>query len=105
MAQFDLHANPAATSQHRIQFLLEVQSDLLDRLSTTVVVPLYDPGAVNVPPIRHLMPVFEVNGQSVVMVTPELAGVSRKSLPAAIGDLRGRGDAIMAALNMLLTGV
>lgn len=105
MAQFDLHANPDATSNHRIPFLLDVQSDLLDLLSTTVVVPLYDPGAVNVPPIRRLMPVFEVNGQSVIMATPELAGVSRKRLPPTMGDLRRQREVIMAALDTLLTGV
>jgi toxin CcdB len=78
MARLDVYRNPETAQTRRIPFLLEVQSDLLAALNTTIVVPLYDPSAVNAPPIRGLRPTFEMEGQPVVMVTADLAGAARK---------------------------
>ena len=40
MAQFDVYLNPNAATRKIIPYLLDVQADLLDTLSTRVVVPL-----------------------------------------------------------------
>ncbi|QSA97044.1 CcdB family protein [Methylococcus sp. EFPC2] len=104
MAQFDVYPNPHAGQKHIIPFLLDVQSDLLGALNTTVVVPFYDPAAVSISPIRGLMPVFEVQGQSYVMVSTELAGVPRKRLPPGVANLGVHRSIIMAALDIILTG-
>jgi toxin CcdB len=105
MAQFDVYANPIAASTARIPFLLELQNDLLGGLTTTVVVPLYDAGAITGPAIRDLTPVLEVDQRSVVMMTPELAGLDRKRLARPIGDLRHCRSEIIAALDILFTGI
>jgi hypothetical protein len=39
------------------------------------------------------------------MMTPELAGLDRKRLARPIGDLRHRRSEIIAALDILFTGV
>ncbi len=62
MARFDVHA---MTGQ-RSFFLLDVQADLLDRLDTRVVVPLF-PEKEAPPPIATLNPVFDIQGQRHVM--------------------------------------
>jgi toxin CcdB len=51
------------------------------------------------------MPVFRVAGRAVVMATPELAGVPRKALGPVVGDLGGERAAILAALDLLVTGI
>jgi toxin CcdB len=38
--QFDVYRNPDASTRSRFPYLLDIQSDLLDSLSTRVVVPL-----------------------------------------------------------------
>lgn len=105
MAQFDVHPNPDLRSSRRLPYLLDIQSDLLQILKTTVVIPLYDPAKIDVPPIRGLTPVLEINGLPVVMLTPELAGIHRRQLPPKIGDLRQERETILAALDIVLTGV
>jgi len=105
MAQFDVYRNPETAQSRRIPFLLDVQSALLAALNTTIIVPLYDPAAVNAPPIHGLMPTFEIEGQPVVMMAPELAGVPRKKLPQKTSNLTEQRDVIIAALGLVLTGV
>ena len=60
MARFDVYENPNPETNKEIPYLLDVQSDLLDSLSTRVVVPLVD-GASAGKPIKYLTPEFEVN--------------------------------------------
>jgi toxin CcdB len=83
--------------------LLDVQSDLLDALAT--VVPLCKPEVLKGKLAERLNPVFEVEGRKMVLLTPELAGVSRKALGEQIAKLANRRDSIIAALNLVITGI
>jgi len=105
MAQFDVHANRDAESRKRFPFLLDVQSDLLSVLSTRVVVPLADRAAVAVPPAERLMPAFEVGGHRVVMLTPQIAGVPKAALGEPVASFAHLRHEIVAALDVLASGV
>lgn len=105
MAQFDVYRNVNPVSRTLIPYLLDVQSDLLDPLATRVVVPLCKPEVLKGRLAERLNPVFEVEGCKVVMLTPELAGVSRKILGDKIDNLSGKRSAIIAALDLLITGI
>jgi toxin CcdB len=104
MAQFDVYSNPSGETSEEIPYLLDVQSDLLDPLSTRVVVPLVRVVSAGVA-AKTLMPQFEVNGVEVVMSTPELAGMLRSGLGRRVGSLASRRSEILAALDVLFTGV
>jgi toxin CcdB len=54
---------------------------------------------------ERLNPVFEVEGRKMILLTPELAGVSRKALGEPIANLAHRRDAIIAALDLVITGI
>ena len=103
MPQFDVYRNPDASSSARFPFLLDIQSDLLESLATRVVVPLAT--AEDSTPMARLMPVFEVGDQRLVMRTAERAGVPRKAIGARVGSLAGRRHEIVAALDVLISGV
>ena len=105
MAQFDVYRNANPTSRTHIPYLLDVQSDLLDPLATLVVVPLCKPEVLKGRLAERLNPVFEVEGGTVIMLTPELAGVSRKILGDKIDNLAGERSAIVAALDLLISGI
>lgn len=105
MAQFDVYRNVNPASRTRIPYLLDVQSDLLDPLATRVVVPLCKPEVLKGRLAERLNPVFEVEGRKVIMLTPELAGVSRKMLGDKIDNLSGERIAIIAALDLLIAGI
>jgi toxin CcdB len=105
MAQFDVYRNPNPASRSGFPYLLDVQSGLLEPLATRVVVPLCKPGVLRGKVAERLNPVFEVEGRKVVMLTPELAGVPSKSVGERVGSLASERAAIIAALDMIFTGI
>jgi len=105
MAQLEVFANPDKGSRRRIPYLLDVQHDLLDGLTTRVVVPLAKPDVLAGHAIDRLTPTVEVGGQKLVMLTPELAGVPKTALGKRVGELERFRAEIIGALDMLLTGV
>ena len=104
MAQFDVHRNCNAHTRELYPFLLDLQTDLLERLATRVVAPLAAADGVG-PPIRLLNPVFEVDGVAVVLSTQELAGVHRDVLGDVVTSLAEHRAEIIAALDLLFTGI
>jgi len=105
MAQFDVYRNAHPATRARVPYLLDVQSDLLETLATRVVVPLCRPEVLRGKVAERLNPVFEVESRKMVLLTPELAGVSRKALGEQIANLANRRDSIIAALDLVITGI
>ncbi|MBE7421003.1 MAG: Toxin CcdB [Rhodocyclaceae bacterium] len=105
MAQFAVHRNPNPQSKARVPFLLDVQSDLLADLGTRVVVPLCPASAMKGKLVKTLMPTFQIDGKAYAMLTPQLAGIERKQMGAEVADLSARRAEIIAALDLLLTGI
>lgn len=104
MAQFDVYLNPGADAHHAIPYLLDVQADLLDGLATRVVVPLIAAEEMTAA-ARQLNPQFRIREVAVVMSTAELAGISVRSLGEKVASLKDRRDEIIAALDLLFTGI
>lgn len=105
MAQFSVHRNPNRATRSKIPLLLDVQHELLEDLGTRVVIPLYKPAAIKRGIIERLTPRVDVEGASYIAVTPELAGIPRKALGARVADLAHRRNDIIAALDLLITGI
>ncbi|AZO52584.1 MULTISPECIES: CcdB family protein [unclassified Mesorhizobium] len=84
-------------------YLLDVQSDLLDNFRTRVVVPLL-PVATVPPPMRKLHPIFDINGRKLVMATHLIATVPASELGESRLNLTKHHDEIAAALDMLFQG-
>lgn len=104
MAQFDVYANTNPGTCKGIPYLLDVQDDLLDTLATRVVVPLVLAEEMGLA-ARHLNPQFKIKGAAVVMSTAELAGVSISLLGDKVASLKNKRDEIIAALDILFTGI
>ena len=105
MAQFTVHENKNPDTRSFVPLLLDVQTDLLRDLETRVVVPLRPVSALRGKTLRTLTPVFEVEGEAFVMLTPELAGIPRSELGPPVAQLRHLRTEILAALDFLVTGV
>lgn len=105
MPQFRVYRNPNASTRDRFPFLLDVQSDLVSALTTRVVVPLGPAAAMEGGPIRTLTPVFDIEGTACAMHTPQLAGISARQLGTEMADLADHRAAILAALDLLFTGI
>lgn len=102
--QFTVFHNANPHTRAAVPFLLNVQSDLIEKAATCVVVPLI-PIARAAMPASRLMPVFELDGGRVVMDTLQLAGISRKALGAPVADLSPERATILGALDLLISGI
>lgn len=105
MPQFAVHRNPNPATKGTVPLLLDIQSDLIDRLQTRVVVPLFPVAAMKGKILKTLMPRFEIEGKQYVMVTPQLAGIAQKQMGAQVADLASHRNEIIAALDLLITGI
>jgi len=98
MARYDVFAGRVEGN-----YLLDVQSDLLDNFKTRVVVPLL-PVATVPPPMRKLHPIFEISGRKLVMATHLIATVPASELGESRLNLAKHHDDIVAALDLLFQG-
>lgn len=105
MAQYGVHRNPNPQTKALMPYLLDVQSDLLADIGTRVVVPLCPASAMKGKLVKTLMPVFQIDNKSYVMLTPQLAGIERKRIGPEVVNFSGNRNQIIAALDLLLTGI
>ena len=102
--QFTVYRNADNATCKVVPFLLDIQSDLIEKFQTCVVVPLISPARAGTP-LTRLMPLLEVDGESWVMDTPQLAGVPRRTLGQPVAELSSQRSTIMMALDMLISGI
>jgi toxin CcdB len=100
MARYDVYANPVVAERKQIPYLLDVQNDYIDTLSTRVVVPLWRETAFG-PRARNLNPVFTVATDTVVLDTAALAAVPGGELRKKVVSLREARSVIQEALDTL----
>ncbi|WP_445766433.1 CcdB family protein [Rheinheimera sp.] len=97
MARFDVYKTNQAG------YLLDVQTDLLAGLNTRVVVPLLP--ANNAPkPAKRLNPVFDIDGQQLLMATQYMAAIPATELKQVIISLADHHHEVSEALDMLFVG-
>ncbi len=102
MAQFDLFANPRSKTY---PYLLDVQADLLRDLASRVVVPLAPLSKLRGKPLARLNPLVSIAGRDHAALFQELAAIPRKMLRSPVGNLQSRRAELVAALDLLFTGV
>jgi toxin CcdB len=105
MSQFAVYKNKNARTKSVFPLLLDVQAGLLDDLHSRVVIPLTKLPAALQKPLSRLTPVIKVDGVSHLLVTYQLAAISQSALGTPVADATEHRDAIVAALDLLLTGV
>lgn len=98
----DVCLNPSAQGRedHPVPFLLVVQSDFVQVQRSRVVVPLVRAGAVGTVTAR-LMPVFEIGDEAVVMMTPQIAGISTAEIGPVVASLVDHRLAVRTAIDIL----
>lgn len=100
MAQFDIYQRQGSG----VEFLLELQDNLLENLSTRVVGPLVSPETVGVP-MKTLNPRIAVEGKDYLLLTHLLAAIPASALGEPVASALPQRDAIIAALDLLFTGI
>jgi toxin CcdB len=102
MSQFDVHRN---TGRHReeIPFVVVVQSSQFDDYRRRVVVPLVRQSAIGKINHPRFNPTFKIRGTPVVLHPLEIVSIPTDQLGELVESLGGEGQAIIAALDELLT--
>ena len=97
MAQFDVHRLGDG-------LVIDCQADLLSHIDTRFVVPLVtraEAGTI----ARRLNPVFLIDGEERVMLTPAASAVRERELGAVVASLADRSFEITDAIDVLISGV
>jgi toxin CcdB len=105
MAQFDVHKN-IGKQRDAIPFVVVVQSSLYDGYNRRVVVPLVRRSTLARTAAfldTPLNPVFTVKGIKVVLHPLEMVSVALENLGEKVATLVEEGDAIVAAMDEMLT--
>lgn len=105
MAQFFAYQNLNPASRQQFPYLLDIQSNLLDALRTTIVVPLSPAQRVAGMTMSKLNPVIEINGDRYTAITQDMAGMNRNQLGPEAGDLTLYRSEIIAAVDFVLSGI
>ena len=100
MARYDVYANPEASERKHTPYLLDVQNDYIDALTTRVVVPLRTEAAFG-PRARNLNPSFVVASGKVVLDSAALGAIPFSELRKPVASLRDERPAIQEALDTL----
>ena len=101
MGQYDVYRNPRGGVY---PLLLDVQADLLSRLSTRLVVPISLAGGHG-KPISRLNPTSTIDDVEYVLVFQEMASVPKSALGGAVTSLAARRTEFVGAIDLLFTGI
>ena len=102
MPQFDVFKNPGGGAY---PLLLDVQADVLAGLATRVVVPLTTLKRYGSKPITRLNPTASIDGTMYVLVFQELAAIPAAALGEPITSLVSRRTDLVAAVDLIFTGI
>ncbi|GAK25772.1 CcdB family protein [Serratia liquefaciens] len=100
--QFTVYHNTHPTSAY--PYLLDVQSDLIDALSTRLVIPLYPMAKVRTPISARLCPEIEVNGERYLAMTHEMASIRLSQIGDIAGSANEQRNQIKGAIDFLIDG-
>jgi toxin CcdB len=104
MGQFTVHRNANRDSLKIAPYLLDVQHPLLSALDSRIVIPLIFWQKYELP-IAKLNPICEIEGKRYMIKTQKLAVVAPAQLGANVLDLSERRYEIIAAIDMLISGI
>ncbi len=102
MAQFDVYKNPRGGG---FPLLLDMQTDLLSRFTTRVIVPMSALKKYTGKPISRLNPIAIVRSVEYVAVFQELAAIPTSALGERVDSIIGQRAELVAALDLLFTGI
>ncbi len=101
MRQFDVFANPNRDGRKHAPCVVVLQSHHLNLLQTLLLAPLVNDAEKIVSSVDVAI---EFNGNQLVLVIAEMAGVSRSGVGRVLGNVREHEDAIRRAIDRVFCG-
>lgn len=104
MAQYDVYANPSTSANQGIPYVVVIQSNLLDALSTRLTIPLATLGLKGKVPTA-LCPQISVKGQRLHALAHFAAPLPAKLLRNPVDHVAVQASVLVAAMDAVLSGV
>jgi len=102
--QYDVYLNPSPQSTHIYPYVVDVQSDLLSFLKTSMTVPLKSyKSRVDSP--KNLTPVFNVLGEEMLFISFFAQAMDKKHLKQSVCSLSQHASEIVNVMNCILSGI
>jgi len=101
--QFDIVENLNPTGRGHYPFLVILQHDRVSSIGSVVVAPLSETKSLSKG--ARLEPTVELEGRRYAIFAQELAAVPRQVLGRVVGSAARERYAIVAALDLLFTGI
>ena len=105
MAQYDVYVNPNPASRGAVPYIVDVQSRLLDQVSTRLTMPLRPASELTAGLPRRLVPRLRVADQTYVLYAHQAAVVEARLLKRPVASLAAQGAEILGALDAVVSGV
>ena len=105
MAQFEVYRNPSKTSSMFYPYLVDIQNNYLSDLDTRIVIPLGKAERFNKQIMQKLQLEIQYEEEDLVLMTPQIASISKKLLKLPIGSLANLNQEIINALDFAITGI
>jgi toxin CcdB len=104
MAQYDVFNNPSKSAADGIPYVVVIQSDLLDALSTRLTMPLAVFDASTTVPTA-LCPLIMVKGRRMHALAHFAAPLPAKLLRRRVDNVAAQSSALVSALDAVLSGI
>lgn len=104
MAQYDVYPNPSASANSGIPYVVVIQSNLLDALSTRLTMPLATLSFAGKVP-NALCPLVMVKGQRMHALAHFASPLPAKLLRESVDNVAAQASSLVAAMDVVLSGV
>jgi len=105
MSQNHVHLLLDETLAPGIPFVLDIQSRLLTAMGTRVVAPVIARRRLASAVVERLNPCIWIDGVEHVVVMQQLFAIDSHALGRSVMDLGAQSHTIVAALDMLISGI
>ncbi len=105
MSQFSVYKNKNSRTKKTFPYLLDIQSNLLDQLRTTVVIPLGKYSIVKDQVITKLCPIVEIDGNKYAALTQQIAGIEKSLLGTNVTNISDYRSEIIDAIDLIISGI
>jgi len=101
--QFDVFPNPMKGGRHERPYVVSLQHVSLDHYPTRLAAPLVVEGAMV--PMGRMTPAFEIEGRRLRLSLTEIATLPVRLLRSPVANLEADRNRIVAALDLVFTGI
>ena len=105
MCQFTLYRNEDGSSNETYPFFIDIQNSLLSDLNSRIVIPLSPYATLNNNEAKKLCPVIHLDEGDFVLLTHQITSVPKSILKTEVISLENFRYEILAAVDMLISGI